>query len=167
MRTPLLILLIVLVATNVPTAESAKKKKKIEEASKKTSVQRQNEMAFKDLSQLDELQDEMLRQATITTTSTVNTTTSSAQVSATKQGPCTCLKGVCACCSRILLNVWKQKACVNITYDPDEFAFTAKVSMNDQIYYTRTVSGNDSPFLNMLKCKLVLSTLILRDNFYT
>lgn len=62
-------------------------------------------------------------------------------VTATRQGPCQCLGGVCGCCSRILYDRWKQKACVNITYDPDEFSFTAHILMNDRILYTRTVSG--------------------------
>lgn len=72
----------------------------------------------------------------------INSTTSpSTQVTATRQGPCQCGGGVCGCCSRILFDTWKQKACVNVTYDPDEFSFTAKVSMNDRVLYTRTVSG--------------------------
>lgn len=62
-------------------------------------------------------------------------------VTATRQGPCQCLGGICGCCSRILYDRWKQKACVNITYDPDEFSFTAHILMNDRILYTRTVSG--------------------------
>lgn len=62
-------------------------------------------------------------------------------ITATKQGPCQCVNGVCACCSRILYNTWKQKACVNVTYDPDEFSFTANILMNDRVLYTRTVSG--------------------------
>ncbi|KMQ93294.1 hypothetical protein RF55_6613 [Lasius niger] len=64
-------------------------------------------------------------------------------VTATRQGPCQCLGGVCGCCSRILYDRWKQKACVNITYDPDEFSFTAHILMNDRILYTRTVSGKN------------------------
>lgn len=62
-------------------------------------------------------------------------------VTATRQGPCQCVGGVCGCCSRILYNTWKQKACVNVTYDPDEFSFTANILMNDRVLYTRTVSG--------------------------
>lgn len=57
--------------------------------------------------------------------------------------PCSCGNGLCSCCSRLLFNSWKQKACVNVTYDPDEFSFTAKVLMNDRILYTRTVSGKN------------------------
>ena len=90
---------------------------------------------LRDLSQLQQLQ-QVMRQAA----PGVNIT----GVSAVKQGPCVCGHGVCSCCSRILLNLWKQKACVNVTYDPDEFAFTAKVSMNDHLLYTRTVSGKSA-----------------------
>ncbi|OAD61725.1 hypothetical protein WN48_10208 [Eufriesea mexicana] len=78
---------------------------------------------------------ELLRQAT---NSTSNTTS---QVTVTRQGPCQCGGGACGCCSRILFDTWKQKACVNVTYDPDEFSFTARIMMNDRILYTRTVSG--------------------------
>ncbi|XP_033302035.1 uncharacterized protein LOC117206635 [Bombus bifarius] len=80
---------------------------------------------------------ELLKQVT---NSTSNTTT---QVTATKQGPCQCGGGVCGCCSRILFDTWKQKACVNVTYDPDEFSFTAKISMNNRVLYTRTISGKN------------------------
>ncbi|KYN06837.1 hypothetical protein ALC62_02220 [Cyphomyrmex costatus] len=61
----------------------------------------------------------------------------------TTNRPCQCSGGVCSCCSRILYDTWKQKACVNITYDPDEFSFTANIMMNDRIIYTRTVSGKN------------------------
>lgn len=66
---------------------------------------------------------------------------STSQISATKQGPCNCGGGLCECCSRLLFNVWKQTACVKVSYDPDEFSFTAKVLMNERLLYTRTVSG--------------------------
>ncbi|XP_033321580.2 uncharacterized protein LOC117217841 [Megalopta genalis] len=71
------------------------------------------------------------------------TTNQSSQVTATRQGPCQCGGGLCGCCSKILYNTWKQKACVNVSYDADEFSFTAKVSMNDRVLYTRTVSGKN------------------------
>ena len=72
------------------------------------------------------------------------------QMTATSQGPCTCGGGVCACCSRILLDTLKQKACVDVTYDPDEFSFTAKISMNDNVFYTRTVSCMYASFINYI-----------------
>ncbi|XP_063995817.1 uncharacterized protein LOC135173116 [Diachasmimorpha longicaudata] len=72
-----------------------------------------------------------------------NNPTDSTQVSAQPQGPCSCAAGVCTCCSRILLNTWNQKACVKISYDPDEFSFTATVSMNDRVLYTRAISGKN------------------------
>lgn len=77
---------------------------------------------------------QLLKQATNSSLNAIS------QVTATSQGPCTCGGGVCACCSRILLDTLKQKACVDVTYDPDEFSFTAKISMNDNVFYTRTVS---------------------------
>ncbi|XP_012280146.1 uncharacterized protein LOC105699589 [Orussus abietinus] len=72
---------------------------------------------------------------------------STTAVGGPQRSPCRCALGVCSCCSRILLTSFDQKACVNVTYDPDEFSFTAKVLMNDRILYTRTVSGkNPRPF---------------------
>ncbi|TGZ49862.1 Uncharacterized protein DBV15_09474 [Temnothorax longispinosus] len=71
---------------------------------------------------------------------TTNSSTSgNSTVTATRQ-PCQCGGGVCGCCSRI---VYGQKACVNVSYDPDEFSFTAKIMMNDRVLYTRTVSGKN------------------------
>lgn len=69
--------------------------------------------------------------------------TETTEVIVTKQRPCSCANGLCSCCSRMLLNTWNQKACVNVTYDPDEFSFTTKLLMNDRILYTRTISGKN------------------------
>lgn len=93
----------------------------------------------------------LLRQATNSSASGNGT------VTATRQGPCQCGGGVCGCCSRILYDTWKQKACVNITYDADEFSFTAKISMNDRVLYTRTVSGKS----DSVKCKSII--LLIRS----
>ncbi|XP_043280020.1 uncharacterized protein [Venturia canescens] len=71
------------------------------------------------------------------------TNTGSAQVTAEREGQCKCALGVCGCCSRFLLDTFRQKACVNVTYDPDEFSFTAKILMNDRVLYTRSVSGKN------------------------
>ncbi|XP_015593818.1 uncharacterized protein LOC107267087 [Cephus cinctus] len=101
---------------------------------------RKDSRANQDLSQLEGLS-KILKQAS------GNSSAGGTQVTATRQGPCQCASGVCGCCSRILLNTLNQKACVNITYDPDEFSFTANILMNDRILYTRTVSGkNPRPF---------------------
>ncbi|KAJ8686174.1 hypothetical protein QAD02_021968 [Eretmocerus hayati] len=104
----------------------------------------QSAMGMKDLSQLGELHS-VLRQASNASAEPgiAGAGQGDASVSATKQGPCKCALGVCSCCSRVLLNFWKQRACVNVTYDPDEFAFTAKLSMNDQLLFKRTVSGKN------------------------
>lgn len=87
---------------------------------------------------------QLLKQATNSSLNAIS------QVTATSQGPCTCGGGVCSCCSRILFDTWKQKACVDVTYDPDEFSFTAKISMNDNVFYTRTVSCMYASFINYI-----------------
>nr|XP_003702276.1 PREDICTED: uncharacterized protein LOC100880144 [Megachile rotundata] len=80
---------------------------------------------------------EMLKQASNSSSN------STGEVTVTRQGPCQCGGGLCGCCSKILFDSWNQKACVNVTYDPDEFSFTAKILMNDRVLYTRTVSGKN------------------------
>lgn len=131
MRFREVVIVAVILVILTSTAEGKKKKKKT--TGKKPA---QELMEMRDLSQMEELS-KVLRQAADVTVESSNVTA----VSASKQGPCTCGHGVCSCCSKILLNYWKQKACVNVTYDPDEFEFTAKVVMNDRLLYKRTVSG--------------------------
>ncbi|XP_034939389.1 uncharacterized protein [Chelonus insularis] len=60
-----------------------------------------------------------------------------------KPSACVCGGGLCSCCSRILYDTWKQKACVEVTYEPDEFSFTAKILLNGRVMYTRTISGKN------------------------
>ncbi|XP_017774759.1 PREDICTED: uncharacterized protein LOC108561368 [Nicrophorus vespilloides] len=59
--------------------------------------------------------------------------------------PCSCQGGQCSCCTGMILERFKQKACMNITYDPDEFAFTASMSMNERILYKNTFTGKNPP----------------------
>lgn len=104
------------------------------------------------------------QEAVFKQTQAVNSTTvSTSQISATKQGPCYCVGGLCACCSKLLFSAWKQSTCVNVTYDPDEFSFTTKVLMNDRILYTRTISGNI--FIHRQKILFNLLLLYLLDLF--
>ncbi|XP_076620386.1 uncharacterized protein LOC143341383 [Colletes latitarsis] len=100
---------------------------------KSSSPSRSKNVHSKNLIELQKI----LKEATNSTSNTTN------QVIATRQGPCQCGGGLCSCCSKILYDTWKQKACVNVTYEPDEFSFTAKISMNDRVLYTRTVSGKN------------------------
>lgn len=93
------------------------------------------ELEYSSQEDLEQLKSTMLRQTSNSSASENGT------VTATRQGPCQCGGGLCGCCSRILYSAWRQKACVNITYDPDEFSFTANIIMNDRVLYTRTVSG--------------------------
>nr|XP_003702279.1 PREDICTED: uncharacterized protein LOC100880486 [Megachile rotundata] len=79
---------------------------------------------------------ELLKQASSSSNST-------GEVTVTRQGPCKCTGSVCSCCSRILFDTWKQKACMNVTYDADEFSFTVNIMMNDRVLFTRTVSGKN------------------------
>lgn len=105
--------------------------------SMKANVMTESKLApiMKDLSQSKDIE-KLLRQ-----TGNVYGNGTSGEEVPTKQGPCHCSNGLCGCCSRFLFDAWKQKACVNVTYDPDEFSFTTKIWMNDKVLYTRTVSG--------------------------
>ncbi|XP_001608146.1 uncharacterized protein LOC100114629 [Nasonia vitripennis] len=145
---PTLLLLVAILAILTDPTLAKKLKKKAQKPTPKpvatsSTPAPQMTMAMRDLSQLKDLQ-AALRQVPPAAAGVGNvTTTGTTSVSATKQGPCTCGQGVCSCCSKILMNFWKQRACVNVTYDPDEFAFTAKLSMNEQLLFTRTVSGKN------------------------
>ena len=35
----------------------------------------------------------------------------------------------------------RQRGCINITYDPDDFAFAMALSFNDRVLYKNTISG--------------------------
>ncbi|XP_045539494.1 uncharacterized protein LOC123722263 [Papilio machaon] len=57
--------------------------------------------------------------------------------------PCSCALGVCKCCTGPILDLFKQKACMKITYHPGDFAFDVAMSMNDRILYENSMSGKN------------------------
>ncbi|KAK5639431.1 hypothetical protein RI129_011923, partial [Pyrocoelia pectoralis] len=59
--------------------------------------------------------------------------------------PCSCAAGDCGCCTGPILDRFNQKACINITYEADEFAFTAALRLNGRVLYKNTVSGKNPP----------------------
>ncbi|EFA11304.1 uncharacterized protein LOC103314651 [Tribolium castaneum] len=59
--------------------------------------------------------------------------------------PCSCVEGQCGCCTGVLLDQFNQKACLNVSYEPDDFSLTAMMSMNGRVLYKRTVSGKNPP----------------------
>lgn len=75
--------------------------------------------------------------------STINNNIVNNNTTENKERACKCGGGVCSCCSKLLYDRWKQKACVEVIYEPDEFSFTAKVMLNDRVLYTRSVSGKN------------------------
>ncbi|XP_057323365.1 uncharacterized protein LOC130666410 [Microplitis mediator] len=88
--------------------------------------------------------DTYLRQSsTDNLNSTAIVSTTIATTTETNERACKCGGGLCSCCSKLLYDRWKQKACVEVTYDPDEFSFTAKIMFNDRVLYTRSVSGKN------------------------
>lgn len=62
-------------------------------------------------------------------------------VSRPSSGPCTCLRGQCGCCTGSLLALIGQRACMNLTYEPDDFAFTGALSVNEKVLYKNRISG--------------------------
>ncbi|XP_038207768.1 uncharacterized protein LOC119829371 [Zerene cesonia] len=56
---------------------------------------------------------------------------------------CTCSLGVCKCCTGYVLDLFKQKACMKVTYHPGDFAFDVAMSMNDRILYENSMSGKN------------------------
>lgn len=82
-----------------------------------------------------------------------NTTTPGTAVKPTTQKdpnrvvryPCHCLDGECGCCSGAILanfniNV-QNRACVNVTYFPEDFEFHMRFILNDVIFFQRRMSG--------------------------
>ncbi|KAK4871979.1 hypothetical protein RN001_016103 [Aquatica leii] len=59
--------------------------------------------------------------------------------------PCSCQEGECGCCTGPILDRFNQKACLNITYEPDEFAFTAALRLNGRVLYRNSISGKNPP----------------------
>ncbi|GJQ68810.1 hypothetical protein Trydic_g5070 [Trypoxylus dichotomus] len=59
--------------------------------------------------------------------------------------PCSCAEGQCGCCTGMILERFRQKACVNITYEPDDFAITARLTVNNRVLYKNTFSGKNPP----------------------
>lgn len=57
------------------------------------------------------------------------------------RSPCTCDKGLCACCTGFILSVVNSKACMNLKYIPEDFAFEAKMMINKYEVYKTRLSG--------------------------
>ncbi|KAF4529307.1 hypothetical protein B566_EDAN011401 [Ephemera danica] len=60
-----------------------------------------------------------------------------------QRGPCDCEDGVCSCCTGYIMDFFSQKGCVNLAYDPDDFAISVRVLMNDRTVYKNSVSGKN------------------------
>lgn len=60
---------------------------------------------------------------------------------------CQCVGADCGCC--IYMNVPRIRlnttGCVNVTYNPDQYALSFIVSLGDSIVFNRTISGRDPP----------------------
>lgn len=57
--------------------------------------------------------------------------------------PCSCFQRQCGCCTGIILEAFRQKACMNFTYEPDDFSIGASMTMNGKVLYKNTFSGNN------------------------
>lgn len=55
---------------------------------------------------------------------------------------CSCVLGVCKCCTGYIMDLLNQKACMKVTYHPGDFAFDVAMSMNNRILYENSLSGN-------------------------
>ncbi|XP_019872865.2 uncharacterized protein LOC109601079 isoform X2 [Aethina tumida] len=81
---------------------------------------------------------------TTVTTSPIATTTRRPLLQGLRL-PCSCQDGQCGCCTGYILDRFNQKACLNITYEPDDFALTAAMSMNGKVLYKNSISGKNPP----------------------
>ncbi|XP_054278505.1 uncharacterized protein LOC128996967 [Macrosteles quadrilineatus] len=66
---------------------------------------------------------------------------------ATQRYPCRCGDGVCSCCTGIILENFnvplRSRACANVTYEPDDFAFNFKLAYNNIVLYNRRMSAKN------------------------
>lgn len=77
-----------------------------------------------------------------TTAATPVTNSSSSSSTSESSRPCTCTLGVCKCCTGLIMDLFKQKACMRVTYHPGDFAFDVAMSWNDRILYENSLTGN-------------------------
>lgn len=82
-------------------------------------------------------------QVTVAPTTTASPVTNSTTLSSSEEEsrPCTCSLGVCKCCTGLILDLFKQKACMRVTYHPGDFAFDVAMSWNDRILYENSLTG--------------------------
>ncbi|CAB0012178.1 unnamed protein product, partial [Nesidiocoris tenuis] len=61
-----------------------------------------------------------------------------------KKTPCLCTEGQCKCCTGALLQRFnytlRNKACVNVNYNPDDFEFHYKLVFNERVLYQNKMS---------------------------
>ncbi|XP_026287914.1 uncharacterized protein LOC113213158 [Frankliniella occidentalis] len=62
--------------------------------------------------------------------------------------PCECADGHCNCCTGFVMQTLvnlppRQRGCIKITYDPDDFAFAMALSFNDRVLYKNTISAKN------------------------
>lgn len=55
--------------------------------------------------------------------------------------PCSCKDGQCGCCTGAFLDRYRMKTCGNMTFDPEEFIFDVRLSVNNNTVVRQRVSG--------------------------
>lgn len=71
----------------------------------------------------------------------VSSTTTRRPFYQTNRLPCSCNQIQCGCCTGVILETFNQKACMNFTYEPDDFSIGATMTMNNRVIYKNTFSG--------------------------
>uniref|UniRef100_A0A1B6M6T2 DUF4773 domain-containing protein n=1 Tax=Graphocephala atropunctata TaxID=36148 RepID=A0A1B6M6T2_9HEMI len=65
----------------------------------------------------------------------------------TNRYPCRCGSGVCSCCTGVLLENFnvpiRSRACANVTYEPEDFAFNFKLLYNNRVLYNNRISAKN------------------------
>lgn len=56
---------------------------------------------------------------------------------------CLCDNGVCKCCTGYVMGLFNQKACMQVTYNPGDFAFDVAMTLNERVLYENTMSGKN------------------------
>ncbi|XP_067002197.2 uncharacterized protein [Anabrus simplex] len=61
--------------------------------------------------------------------------------------PCSCQNRGCGCCTGMAVRSinFNRRACMNLTYEPYEFALVSSLFMDDDMVFTRNISGKNPP----------------------
>ncbi|XP_014272977.1 uncharacterized protein [Halyomorpha halys] len=105
------------------------------------------------------------------TTARPSTTVAPVVSTTSRRFPCQCQEGTCLCCTGYLLNRFnvttRNKACLSVQYEPDEFEFNFKLLFNNRQLYQNRISGkNPQPICLPIRRIVAINVCIRFSNVY-